>query len=119
MNYKKDKLNIEGFNVSLLAKKFSTPIYCYSLKKIKENILNFKSNFKKINPLICFAVKANTNVNILKEIKSFDLGADVVSIGELMKALKAGIKPQKIVFSGVGKTNSEIEYAIKKKNIVN
>ena len=64
MNYKKDKLNIEGFNVSLLAKKFSTPIYCYSLKKIKENILNFKSNFKKINPLICFAVKANTNVNI-------------------------------------------------------
>jgi diaminopimelate decarboxylase len=115
MNYKKDKLNIEGFNVSLLAKKFSTPIYCYSLKKIKENILNFKSNFKKINPLICFAVKANTNVNILKEIKSFDLGADVVSIGELMKALKAGIKPQKIVFSGVGKTNSEIEYAIKKK----
>ena len=115
MIYKKNKLNIDGFNINFLAKKFSTPIYCYSLKKIKKNILNFKSNFKKIIPLICFAVKANTNVSILKEIKSLDLGADVVSIGELMKALKAGIKPQKIVFSGVGKTQKEIEYAINKK----
>ena len=115
MIYKKNKLNIDGFDVGFLARKFSTPIYCYSLKKIKENITNFKSNFKKINPLICFAVKANANVNILKEIKSLDLGADVVSIGELMKALKAGIKPQKIVFSGVGKTNTEIEYAVNKK----
>ena len=116
MNYKKDKLNIEGFNVSLLAKKFSTPIYCYSLKKIKENILNFKSNFKKINPLICFAVKANTNVNILKEIKSFDLGADVVSIGELMKALKAGIKPQKIVFSA-SVTHLSCPYKVRKQTL--
>ena len=115
MIYKKNKLIIDGFNVNFLAKKFSTPIYCYSLKKIKKNISNFKNKFKKINPLICFAVKANTNVNILKEIKSLDLGADVVSIGELMKALKAGIKPQKIVFSGVGKTQKEIEYAINKK----
>ena len=115
MIYKKGGLTIDGYNVNLLAKKFDTPIYCYSLKKIKENISIFKSNFKKINPLICFAVKANTNINILKEIKNFDLGADVVSIGELMKALKAGIKPQKIVFSGVGKTPTEIEYAIKKR----
>ena len=115
MIYKKDKLNIDGFDVNFLAKKFSTPIYCYSLKRIKENILSFKSNFKKINPLICFAVKANSNVNILKEIKNLDLGADIVSIGELMKALKAGIKPHKIVFSGVGKTNPEIEYAVNKK----
>ena len=115
MIYKKGKLNIDGFNADFLAKKFNTPIYCYSLKKIKENILNFTNNFNKINPLICFAVKANTNVNILKEIKNFNLGADVVSIGELMKAIKAGIKPKKIVFSGVGKTRTEIEYAIKKK----
>jgi len=115
MIYKKDRLYIDNFNTNFLAKKFATPIYCYSLKKIKENILNFKNNFKKIDPLICFAVKANPNVNILKEIKKFNLGADVVSIGELMKALKAGIKPQKIVFSGVGKTNFELEYAVKKK----
>ena len=115
MIYKKDKLNIDGFNVNFLAKKYSTPIYCYSLKKIKENISIFKKNFRKIDPLICFAVKANANINILKEIKNLNLGADVVSIGELMKALKAGIKPQKIVFSGVGKTNTELKYAVNKK----
>ena len=114
MIYKKNKLTIDNFNISFLAKTFNTPIYCYSLKKIKENILNFKNHFKKIDPLICYAVKANTNINLLKEIKNYNLGADVVSIGELMKALKAGIKPQKIVFSGVGKTTSEIEYAVGK-----
>jgi len=115
MIYKKDKLTIDGFNIDFLAKKFDTPIYCYSFKSLKENILNFKKQFQRFDPLICFAVKSNTNINILREIKELNLGADVVSIGELMKALKAGIKPQKIVFSGVGKTSSEIEYAINKK----
>ncbi len=114
MIYKKNKLTIDGFNIDFLAKKFSTPIYCYSLKEITKNILDLKHHFKKINPLICYAVKANSNVSILKEIKNHNLGADVVSMGELMKALKAGIKPKKIVFSGVGKTSSEIEFAIKK-----
>ena len=114
MIYKKNKLTIDGFNVEFLARKFSTPIYCYSLIKIKENILNLKHHFKKIDPLICYAVKANTNISILKEIKNHNLGADVVSIGELMKALKAGIKPKRIVFSGVGKTSAEIEYAVNK-----
>ena len=114
MIYRKNKLIIDGFDVSFLAKKFNTPLYCYSLKKIKENILNLKHHFKKIDPLICYAVKANTNINILKEIKRFNFGADVVSAGELMIALKAGINPRKIVFSGVGKTSSEIEYAINK-----
>ncbi len=115
MIYKKGTLNIDGFNINYLAKKFNTPIYCYSSIKIKENILNFKKKFKKINPLICFAVKANANIKILNEIKKFGFGADVVSIGELMKALKAGIHPKKIVFSGVGKTDNELEYAINKK----
>ena len=115
MIYKKDKLTIDGYNVDLLAQKFKTPTYCYSYKKLKQNILNFKKIFYKINPLICFAVKSNTNIRLLREIKKFNLGADVVSIGELMKAIKAGIKPQKIVFSGVGKTTPEIEYAISKK----
>ena len=115
MIYKKDKLTIDGHNIASIAKKFKTPVYCYSLRKLKENILNFKKNFHKVSPLICFAVKSNTNIKILKEIKKFNLGADVVSAGELMKAIKAGINPKKIVFSGVGKTSSEIEYAIRKK----
>ena len=114
MIYKKNKLTIDGFDVGFLGRKYKTPIYCYSLKKIKDNIQNLKVHFKKINPLICYAVKANTNLGLLKEIKNHNLGADVVSIGELMKALKAGIKPKKIVFSGVGKTSVEIEYAIRK-----
>ncbi len=114
MIYKKNKLFVDSFDVGFLGKKYKTPIYCYSLRKIRENIKNLKVHFKKFNPLICYAVKANPNLNILKEIKNQKLGADVVSIGEMMKALKAGIKPKKIVFSGVGKTSSEIEYAINK-----
>ena len=114
MIYNKDKLKIDGFDISLIAKKYKTPIYCYSLNRIKKNITNLKNHFKKINPLICYAVKANSNLNLLREIKKNNLGADVVSGGELMKALKAGINPKKIVFSGVGKITKEIEYAITK-----
>ena len=114
MQYIKNKFYVESVSTEKLVKKFNTPIYCYSYKKLKTNILNFKNNFKSFKPIICFAVKSNTNIKILKEIKKFNIGADVVSIGELMKALKAGIKPQKIVFSGVGKTTKEIEYAVTK-----
>ena len=114
MEYKNKKLVIENVSVQKIAKKFGTPAYCYSYKKLKDNILNFKKNFKSLSPIICFAVKSNTNINLIKEIKKFGLGADVVSIGEMMKALKAGINPKKIVFSGVGKTSDEIKYAIKK-----
>ncbi len=115
MIYKKNELLIDGFKPRVLAKKYSTPIYCYSLKKIKENIKNFKKNFKGINSLICFAVKANSNKILLNQIKKLGLGADVVSIGELMKAIKSGINPNKIVFSGVGKTSKEISFAVEKK----
>ncbi len=115
MKYINKKLKIEGFDVRTIAKKFNTPAYCYSYKKLKENIYNFKENFKSFSPLICFSVKSNTNINLIREIKKFGLGADVVSKGELMVALKAGIDPNKIVFSGVGKTKDEISFAIKKK----
>ena len=114
MKYINKSLSIEKIKVQNIAKKFGTPIYCYSHKKLKENISNFKKNFKSFSPLICFAIKSNTNVNLIKEIRKFGLGADVVSIGELMVALKAGIDPKKIVFSGVGKTSNEISYAIDK-----
>ena len=115
MKYINKRLTIEKVNFQRIAKKFGTPFYCYSFSKLKENVNNFKKNFKSFSPLICFAVKSNTNVNLIKEIKKFGLGADVVSLGELMMALKAGIKPNKIVFSGVGKTSSELNFAINKK----
>ena len=113
MRFIKNKLSFDKKNVENLAKKFGTPLYCYSHNKIKSNILELKKYFHSFSPLICFAVKSNTNIKILKEIKKLNLGADVVSIGELLKALKAGIKAKKIVFSGVGKTSSELDYAIK------
>ena len=114
MKYINKKLTIENISVEKIAKKFGTPTYCYSYRQLKENIQNFKKNFKALSPLICFAIKSNTNINLIKEIKKFGLGADVVSIGELMKAIRAGINPKKIVFSGVGKTSDEIKYAINK-----
>ena len=115
MKYINKKLTIENINFESIAKKFGTPAYCYSYKKLKENINKFKKSFKSFSPLICFAIKSNTNVNLIREIGKLGLGADVVSLGELMKALKAGIKPNKIVFSGVGKTTEEINFAINKK----
>ena len=115
MKYNNKSLLIEKVKVQNIANKFDTPIYCYSYKKLKDNINNFKKNFNSFLPLICFAIKSNTNVSLIKEIKKLGLGADVVSMGELMIALKAGIDPKKIVFSGVGKTTAEIEYAIDKK----
>ena len=102
MKYINKKLTIEKLSVETIAKKYGTPAYCYSFKQFKKNILNFKENFKSFSPLICFAIKSNANLNLIKEIKQFGLGADVVSMGELMMALKAGINPKKIVFSGVG-----------------
>ena len=115
MKYINKSLTIEKVKVQEIAKKFGTPTYSYSHKQLKENINNFKKNFTSFSPLICFAVKSNTNVSLIREIRKLGLGADVVSIGELMMALKAGINPKKIVFSGVGKTANEISYAINKK----
>jgi len=115
MKYINNKLSIDRIFLKDISKKFGTPAYCYSYKKLKENISNFKKNFKSFSPLICFAIKSNTNVNLIREIKKFGLGADVVSMGEIMIAIKAGINPKKIVFSGVGKTSNEISYAIDKK----
>ena len=115
MKYINKKLTIEKVSLENIAKKYGTPSYCYSYKQLKENIINFKKNFKSFSPLICFSVKSNTNIILLREIKKLGLGADVVSMGELMLALKTGIQAKKIVFSGVGKTSNEISFAIDKK----
>ncbi len=114
MNYKKNKLFIENIPFQKIIDKFGTPTYCYSLNKLRLNIINFRKNFRSINPLLCFSVKSNSNLKILKEIKKMGIGADVVSKGELMMALKAGIDPSKIVFSGVGKNLDELKFAINK-----
>ena len=115
MKYKKKHFYIENVSTETIAKKYGTPSYVYSHNKIKDNINNFKKYFNTINPLICFSVKSNSNLKILSIINKLGLGADVVSKGELMRALKAGIKPNKIVFSGVGKTIDELKFAVSKK----
>ena len=115
MEFKKRHFHIENVSSEKIAKRFGTPSYVYSYNKIKNNINKFKKNFKSINPLICFSVKSNSNLKILDLINKFGLGADVVSKGELMIALKAKIKPEKIVFSGVGKTIDELRFAVSKK----
>ena len=78
MKYLNNSFSIEGVKAEYLAKKFGTPIYCYSYKKLKTNIINFKNYFKYFNPLICFSVKSITNVNLLRKIKKLGCGADVV-----------------------------------------
>ena len=108
-------LFIEKLSIKNILKKNKTPFYIYSENQIVLNFLKFTNTFKKTNPLICFAAKSNSNLNILKILGKLGAGADVVSGGELLKALKAGIKPNKIVFSGVGKTEEELKVAINKK----
>ena len=118
MNYiklRKNSLRIDNVLAVKLAKKYKTPFYCYSLTQIKENFSSFSNAFKTVNPIICFSVKSNSNLVLLRELKKMGSGADVVSIGELVKAIKAGISNKKIVFSGIGKTEEEIRMAIKKK----
>jgi diaminopimelate decarboxylase len=113
--YFSKKLFIEKASVLRILKKNKTPFYLYSEKQIKENYINFAEIFKIVNPLVCFAAKANSNLSIMRMLGKLGSGADVVSGGELLKALKAGIKPNKIVFSGVGKTEEELKLAIKNK----
>ena len=114
MNYRNNNFYIEKIKAENLIKKYGSPIYCYSNKRLVENINNFKNSFKTFSPLICFSVKSNYNSTILKIIKEHGLGADVVSDGELKKVLSLGFKPNKIVYSGVGKKFEELKFAITK-----
>ena len=114
IKYKNNNLFVENVSVKRIALKYKSPFYLYSNNNITKNYKSFYDNFKKVNPLICFSVKANSNINILRILKKMGSGADVVSGGELLKTLKSGIKPNKIVFSGIGKTEEELKLAIKK-----
>ena len=113
LKYIKNNLFVEKVAVSKLVKKFGTPLYVYSQKELESNFNSYKKAFKSVGSIICYAMKANSNHNILKHLAKLGAGADIVSGGELYRALKAGIKPQKIVYSGVGKTSKEIEFALK------
>ena len=115
LNYKGNELFIDNFSCKRIAGEFGTPIFCYSINQVEKNFLELKNSFKKISPLICYAVKANFNKNIIKLLAKKGSGADVVSVGELKHCLENGIDSNKIVFSGVGKTNEELEFAIKNK----
>ena len=114
LSYNKNKLFLEEIPLENLAEKFDTPLFCYSVSQIENNFTELQKAFKKVRPLICYALKANFNSNIIKILSNLGCGIDVVSNGELQKSLKNGVDNQKIVFSGVGKTNKEIEIAIKK-----
>jgi diaminopimelate decarboxylase len=115
LRYVGKNLFVEKLSIKNILKKNKTPFYIYSENQITFNFLKFANTFKKTNPLICFAAKSNSNLNILRILGKLGAGADVVSGGELLKALKAGIRPNKIVFSGVGKTEEELKIAINKK----
>jgi diaminopimelate decarboxylase len=100
-------------SVKSLTEEFPTPFYCYSAARIAENYLRFTEAFGQQKPLTCFAVKANSNLAVLAELAKIGAGADCVSEGEICRALRADIPAQKIVYSGVGKTRTEMAFALK------
>ncbi len=102
----------EGLPVREIAEEIPTPFYLYSYRLIKNNYLAYKEGFREINPLICYACKANPNLAILKILANLGAGADVLSRGELLRALKAEIPTSKIVFNGNGKKKEEILYGL-------
>ena len=114
-SYKNKNLHCENINLIELSKKVGSPFYCYSSKILESKYSELTDAFKEGDLLVCFSLKANSNQSIIKTFSSLGSGADVVSIGELKRALKAKIPPNKIVFSGVGKNTDEIIFAIKNK----
>ncbi|HOL22225.1 MAG TPA: diaminopimelate decarboxylase, partial [bacterium] len=112
--YKNGRFYAEDKAVEDIAERYGTPCYVYSYHSLVSKIKKFKEAFDGINTLICYSIKANSNLSILKIIKEQGLGADVVSGGELRRALLAHFPPDKIVFAGVGKKDEEIEMGVKK-----
>ena len=92
---RKNNLCVENVSAFSLAKKYKTPFYCYSLSQLKNNYYTLSNAFKNIKPIICFSIKSNSNLSLLKELRKIGSGADVVSVGELLKATKAGVNPKK------------------------
>jgi diaminopimelate decarboxylase len=99
--------------IKRIVKKTGTPVYIYSSRKILENLAAYKKHFSSLDPLFCYAMKANSNGAVAGLLARNGAGADVVSGGELYRALHAGFDPRKIIFSGVGKTREELAYALR------
>jgi diaminopimelate decarboxylase len=110
--YKNGELHAEDVPLSALAKRYGTPLYVYSAATMERHLDAYSRAFKGFPHLLCFAVKANSNLGVLKILADKGAGADVVSGGELYRALRAGMDPKKIVYAGVGKTAGEIRFAL-------
>jgi diaminopimelate decarboxylase len=110
--YKHAQLHAENVSVAEIAATVGTPFYVYSHATLVHHFRVFHDALASLDPLVCFAVKANSNVAVLATLGKAGAGADVVSEGELRRALAAGIAPEKIVLSGVGKTREEMRYAL-------
>lgn len=112
-NYRNGELYCEGVAVSAIAQRVGTPFYLYSSNTLVNHFRAFDNAFSGMPHLICFALKANSNGAVLRLLGREGAGADIVSGGELFRAIRAGIDPKKIVYAGVGKRRDEIEYALK------
>jgi len=112
--YKNNSLSIEQVSIVDIAKAIDTPFYCYSQTHVENAYDSYLDNLSSLDASICYAVKANSNQAIIKTLADKGCGADVVSEGELQRALAAGIPAEKIVFSGVAKTEKEMAYALSK-----
>jgi diaminopimelate decarboxylase len=114
-NFRENQLCAEDVPVAELANRFGTPLYIYSARTLRRHFRVMDDAFKGTDHLICFAMKALSNLSILKLYGDMGAGFDIVSVGELKRCLVAGADPGKIVFSGVGKTDEEIETALKER----
>jgi diaminopimelate decarboxylase len=110
--YRDGEMFAEGVPLKRIAREVGTPAYVYSLATLKRHFRVFDQAFAKVPHIVCFSVKANSNLALLRAFAKQGSGFDIVSGGELFRALKAGGDPKKIVFSGVGKKKHEIEYAL-------
>ena len=111
--YRRNELYAEDVPVKLLAEKYGTPLYVYSYKTLVRHFRAYDDAYGTFPHIVCYALKANTNGAILKLLAKEGCGADIVSGGELFRAVKAGIPGQKIVYAGVGKTEDEIRFALR------
>ncbi|MBM3244239.1 MAG: diaminopimelate decarboxylase [Candidatus Omnitrophica bacterium] len=112
--YVNNNLYCEKVKIEDLARKFGTPLYVYSYHTLIDHYMKLKNAFDSVDTLICYSVKANSNISILKALVDKGAGLDIVSGGELFRALKAGCPAERIVYASVGKTDREIEEAIRR-----